>query len=393
MRVNLLILSVLILAAVPSAAQPTPRPDVPTQDSIPYNAVAEDSITETAVFDLWTFEGDAGDEIEATMQGFGGLAPLLGIRGGVGDIIKRSDENLEDAPPNGTALLRLTLPEDGSYTLVATRVGTNDGDTTGTYALQLRLLEEAEADRSAFLQPVTFRCNADEATTAASFIINDSSQNTFYEVSVFGLDGFLPIMQFGNREESLCYEQYDTVEAQITHPLDGRISGEVQRLDSILFADTHADEFDRISIVLGSKDGQAGRFVVVLRGPELLPDTDHHSYFLRSGALAQDSELMLYMLRGGLSRLDPELSLTAPGQGSGITCDDAGRRECGDMPGVDGLTLIDADGLHTAGHMLDAGIRVTPTDSDPIAVLATSTNSAGGTYYLLLTGQLPARAE
>lgn len=95
------------------------------------------TITSDNTFDLYTFEGQAGDVVTVTLTSSNGnLDPLLYLIGPSGIEIAQNDDSNETT---NSLISEILLTEDGTYTIIATRFGANFGGTTGAYNLLLRV--------------------------------------------------------------------------------------------------------------------------------------------------------------------------------------------------------------------------------------------------------------
>jgi hypothetical protein len=123
------------------------RDDVPTQNIPPSGDVetASGQITADFPYEIWEFEAFAGETLTITMTATGGdLEPYLGI------LTDDEETVLAEAGANGgdTAQVTYRFDRDGTYVIVATREGVQNGFTTGTYTLTI-----AAADASAAPPP------------------------------------------------------------------------------------------------------------------------------------------------------------------------------------------------------------------------------------------------
>lgn len=121
-------------------------------DSLNYTADLENALPVTAgtplngtisqdnKFDLYIFDGQAGDQFNIAMTRTSGtLDPSLYLIGPAGDQIAANDD--AEAGVNTNSLIaNLTLPADGQYIIIATHFGAQYGGTTGTYSLTLTQL-------------------------------------------------------------------------------------------------------------------------------------------------------------------------------------------------------------------------------------------------------------
>lgn len=389
-----LLLLTLLLGAGLAVAQDTPI-EIPTQATLGFDEPISDTITNGAIFDIYEFSARQGDTIRAVMTASDGLAPLLGLRGTSGDIIVRSDidatGNAADAPPNGTAIIEFELPEDGSYLLVPTRVGTSSGTTTGSYTLVLTLVEEGETDgRSTAYQPVRFRCGSSEYVTAMSLVFGeDYAQSKDYRLVVFGLDGFTPAVRIGNDSAARCLDGIPLDSAT----LESLGGAPVDPGDDMLVAYAYEIEVPQQQVFIAVGSLTPGRFVTVLEGSSIAPSGDQDGALVGIGPLdAAEGVLDVYMLRGPASRIDPQLGVAYSGQ-TPMICDDAGYGECDSVPAASGYALTLDSVTRIEGGRLDAGAQVQPADPRPVALILSSANRAQGAYWLLISGQLTAASS
>ncbi len=92
------------------------------------------TITDEAVAVFYAFQGEAGVAIEIDMVSIDGeLDPLLALLDAGQNLVDTDD----DGGGNRNARLRITLPVDGLYYIVATRFEWFEGTTTGQYLLSL----------------------------------------------------------------------------------------------------------------------------------------------------------------------------------------------------------------------------------------------------------------
>ncbi len=95
------------------------------------------TITNDNTFDLYTFEGQAGDVVTVSLNNSNGnLDPLLYLVGPNGIEIANNDDSNETT---NSLISSILLTEDGTYTVIATRFGAQFGGTTGAYNLLLRI--------------------------------------------------------------------------------------------------------------------------------------------------------------------------------------------------------------------------------------------------------------
>lgn len=383
-RFRLISVAVVFTLAAVTQAQ-FGSPDSPTQTTISYGTSLMDSITDEAVFDLFEFTALQGERIRAVMVGRDGLAPLLGIRGVSGEILARSDVTADgtpvDAPPDGVATLEFEIPEDGTYIIVPTRAGTADGTTTGVYSLTLGLVsDEAPATRTNSYQPVRFRCDNTDYVTAMSMIIGeDTDKTTRFEITVFGLSGFTPAIRRGNDEFASCLAGNVIENASII-----TIPEQVSTVTSVTRYEFETRE-GPVLISLGTST--AGGYLIHIAGFGIDEAGDREGMFVGQGPLNTDTPIDFYMLRTD-SRIDPQVEIAIPPD-TILNCDDAGRRDCADMPAASGFEIIIGEAQTVRGDRLDAGGRIATGQPDPVAITLSSSNRASGKFSMIFLGQMP----
>jgi hypothetical protein len=373
-----------------------------TVAEIAYGALVEDTITDELIFDQWNFFGVRGDVVIIQMVANDGLAPLLGLANEGGDVFARSDTQpdgtLLNAPINGVAELQVTLQRDGRYTIVATRVGNLEGTTTGSYQLSLSL---GVIDPIKDLQDVTFRCGADEITTAMTMEFNtEGDDGDYYRVTVYGIDGFEPYIRFdlsfNPRMDNCTSDGEGVVGDEYTLPDTAPMTitqGSPYNAQHIL---TGMKDLGQINLIIGSRNGAPGRYLAVIEGLAINQPGDSDRVNLRLGPLATSTSMLVYMLRGPNSRLDPQVSLTTF-TGNPVTpteriCDDAGRRACAEVTVATQYRVQMQDGTIVNGSRLDAGVKIATGNPDRVLVQFRSrTSSTQGAYTLLILGELPPR--
>ncbi len=379
----------LLLAALPMSAQD----DVPIVSDIAYGDFVEDSITNSAFFDWWRVQAIEGDVMVVDMAAAGGLEPLLAILNPGGDTVARTE-----GAPDATVQLRYTVPSTGIYTLVATRVGSNEGVSTGVYSLRVARAGTPAA-RPNLYQDVTFRCQDFEAATAATLVFaEDASADLFQRITVYGIDGFLPVIRLDVSAtpgfEDCTSDAAQTIDDTFALPGEAPRTITADMLDSAAqLALNGAENMGTITVTIASRDGAPGRYVALIEGFSIARGGDQDIVEVRLGPLAaQSTRLMVYMVAKPNSRLDPFLALPDEER----ACDDAGRRGCEDVPSLAGASFIlhDRDGITITADRQDAGLILAPGSPDPVAlILGSRDGDTYGDYALVLIGELPPRAE
>jgi hypothetical protein len=111
-----------------------------TAQPINYGGQVTGSITERERFELYAFQGQAGDTISVSMQATGGtLDPAVYLISPEGIQLDYNDDVTPGENPN-SLIDGTTLATTGNYIIIATHYGLHVGGTTGTY--QLTLVQE-----------------------------------------------------------------------------------------------------------------------------------------------------------------------------------------------------------------------------------------------------------
>ncbi|MBN1966078.1 MAG: PPC domain-containing protein, partial [Anaerolineae bacterium] len=92
------------------------------------------AISSTSYAHLYTLNGSAGETVTITMAGAGGLDAYLGLLDPENQVIAEDDDSGGGAT-GYDAQISIRLPESGSYVIVATRAGIDEGTSTGSYTL------------------------------------------------------------------------------------------------------------------------------------------------------------------------------------------------------------------------------------------------------------------
>jgi hypothetical protein len=100
---------------------------------IPMNRLIGGTITNETHFIEYTFSGKRGQEVFITLQaaGYGNLDPYLSLRGPDSTTLDTDD----DGWTGRNSKIEITLPQDGAYTVTATRCGGYDGLSVGNFLL------------------------------------------------------------------------------------------------------------------------------------------------------------------------------------------------------------------------------------------------------------------
>ncbi|MBI1280865.1 MAG: hypothetical protein GC179_22265 [Anaerolineaceae bacterium] len=381
----------VLLTVLPAAAQD--NQDTVTVTDISYGDVVQDTITNGAFYDWWHIQALEGDVMVVDMGGSDGLAPLIGIIDSSGSLVARS----ADGEPNQSVSMDYTIPKDGQYTIVATRVGNQSGTTTGHYALRVRKANPPNQNtNSDQYEPVTFPCHDFEATTAVSLRFGEEPRpNLKYRITVYGMDGFVPVirLQFdipGQKPFDQCNtDANSTLNDTFTVPGEDTRTITKENLASnsqLIF--TGAENAGTVTVTIASKNGAAGRYFAVIDGFTIDSPQKTDLYDIRMGPLAKFTPLTVYMAAGENSRIDPYIKWAS----GNMECDDAGRGDCKTVPTFSkaGVSLHESEGLTIVGGRSDAGLVLAPGNSDIMTLeIGSRNNETYGNYVLVLLGQLP----
>lgn len=111
----------------------------PDTNELTYGANTTGQISDSEYEVLYTFNGTAGDVVTITMTAVDeeSLDPLLTVLGPNGDIVASNDDIDLGGGNYNSAITDFTLPETGTYTIVATRYAGEDGTSGGEFTLTL----------------------------------------------------------------------------------------------------------------------------------------------------------------------------------------------------------------------------------------------------------------
>jgi hypothetical protein len=145
-----------------------------------------------------------------------------------------------------------------------------------------------------------------------------------------------------------------------------------------------------ITVTFGAVDNLPGHYLAIVGGFSITPSDEIDSVRLHPGALTnRETAMQVYMVGvGSNSRLDPLMRLA---DGS-VTCDDAGRRACANVPSINGAGVVFNLGGNVTGDRFDAGLNF-PVGSLgwQNIELGSFSGDTGGEYALVFVGELPPR--
>jgi hypothetical protein len=116
------------------------QPEVQTAITLLPGEPRSGIITQENKFDVYAFDGAAGDVVTIAMNTTSGtLDPLLYVVDAFGNLIAENDDAVAGENIN-SLIANLALPATGRYIIIATHFGGRYGGTTGTYSLVLTRL-------------------------------------------------------------------------------------------------------------------------------------------------------------------------------------------------------------------------------------------------------------
>ncbi len=117
-------------------------------DYLRYGDNGTATIDDSQPYLQFTFDGQAGESVTITMETTSGdLEPLLGLFDSNGELLMTVGEG------GSTARLTATMIESDEYIIVATRLGVEDGDTSGEFILSLVSLGAPQVTAEATEEP------------------------------------------------------------------------------------------------------------------------------------------------------------------------------------------------------------------------------------------------
>lgn len=394
---------------------PSPTPDAPLFAPIGFDMLISDSITAEAFYDWYSLSLNEGDRILIHMQGSDGLSPLIGVFDSTRNLLKRSDENSELAPVNGSVSLEFSAPASGEYVISATRSGLNIGLTTGSYTLEVKLVGQ-NPPLAQNISEVEFRCGDDivdnvlelEFYSQQILRTDRTGVNVYelYRISVFSLDGFQPVIfasadiQDAPLDCTSDASSLGTGTLRLPDGTDYAFSSTDTRsmAQLILRNETLESPFGLIRLKIGKRPTETpsgGRFVVILEGLSLPQVGAQEFVAVRRAPFSRQSPLMLALIAAPTSRLNPVLQVFDAQGGLVAECDDSGRGTCADSPdlrGVGGLLALLGGTL--LADRFDASLLLLPPEP-PLSWqnlgMSARNGESFGDYALMIMGEMPPR--
>lgn len=165
---------------------------------IAYGETLTGTINDEAFEVNYNFEGAAGDVVNIDMTAASGrdLDAMLVLLGPDGEELAENDDYWLE---NRNSRIEYTLPEDGLYTIIATRYGRGTGDTIGSFTLSL--MEGAVTPSTAVPSTASDNINDDQPIVIFTYTTTVSEVVTFDLTRTSGnLDPLLIITDIHGRE-------------------------------------------------------------------------------------------------------------------------------------------------------------------------------------------------
>lgn len=392
-QVRLLNRLVALLVLVALACGAVLAQDVVQPEVILEGTTVPAEITEQAAFGLYVFSAAAGDVYRAQVLGSDGFIPRLGIATAAGDVILRSDVPGAGISSDGsTAAIEWTIPQDGEFRVVVTAA--NEGET-GEYRITLQRIRAADDPLDTSTRTVTFMCNGTEAITLAGVQLPaEEAPTSSRPLFIYTTDELTPVIRVQAPEAGIdvCWQNDDQGAGDVVTLPDGTsfTISEDTLSNTALFGISQASDVGPVTVTFGAVGPGTGQFMALLGGLAIDTPDDTDVALLRNGPrIAQDSPLAAYIIATGENnRLDPLLEL---GDESGTRlslCDDAGGRNCTDVPPIRGAGVVISTGESYTGGRFDAGVLLPPGTTDwHTLTMASFGGNTRGAYVLLLVGE------
>lgn len=394
MKRFLLVMLWILAGGLPLYAQ---QPDDVTVAPIVGGSLVQDEISTAAFYDWWYLDANVGDTLRITMTPLEQtLAPLIGVLSPTRNLVGRS----EDGQLGQALVYNHPVEEAGEYIIVATRVGNANGTSVGMYTLQVEIIAPSAPATPDPFREVTFVCNSTDAANLLTLgIQDDPEQSETVSVSVYGLDGLVPVLR-----STLVFDFEPFRDQFCIDALGGRGAGygegdmlQLAGSDALLIgtgqtAKTNyqqASAFGLLRLNVGSLERSTGRYVVVIDGLHIGRDGDSDIFELGLGALAQASEVYVYAVADKRTRLDVSVRLLDDGFNPLADCDDAALRECADTPPINGFAWYSAEfDRRIEGGRFDAGVPlVTGSTARQLVAVRGYEGRTYGSYSLVIIGE------
>ncbi len=386
-------------------------------ESIAYGDSVNGSITDALALQAYCFNGRAGDEITITVSvTSGNLQALVYIFDPTLEDLHTS--NFEDGASRFVSL-EYTVPAGGQYLIAVSREGFDEGTTTGSFLLSLNVAGAGSGPglgnpQDALVFNVT--CSVGGQTTqevrgGIQFSFINVNPGFSYTVTVFGLDGFDPVLAVEHGEGiGTCNDDEPAAAgSELAVPGFGYAEANT-RTAQVRFQVRR--QGDPVNITVGAFGGNSGQFVMVLEGLAISPSTELDGFVIRVPSSVAEEPIAVYMI----SRYNSLDSILTVGQGPGLNqafdddtgdfmpnaidyndvfivaeCDDAGSGDCADTPAFPARTGVDiANGSLYLGSSTDAGIVLMPNSSDPLLyVFGSYDGRSAGEYAIMVIGNVP----
>lgn len=407
---------VLLIGLVPSASAQLGQENYCNEAiSMVYGDSVSGQITNANFVAIYCFNGNANESINVNLSVTNGtLDPLILISDpAIEDIYVNSLETTQSNPRSLS--LDFTLPSTGQYLIAVSRVGVDEGTTTGGFSLSL-------SGGSARPQPtgeefsINVTCTEAGRTTqevrgGIQFSFINVNPGYSYTATVFGLDDFDPVLAVEHGEGiGTCNDDSPAASgSELAVPGYGYV--QANNLTSQVRFST-ARQGDPVNITVGAYGGGSGQFVLIIEGLAISPSDELDGFVIRVPSSLAMEPLGVYIV-SRYTDLDTVMELW---QGEGLNqafdsagnfypesidynnlsvileCDDAGAGTCADTPAFpsSGTGVVISNGSSYIAGSTDSGLIVTPNSSDPMLFVFGSYNSASsGPYAIMVIGNVP----
>jgi|GEM_PF-2491413 len=417
------------MAAGPGMALAAPL----RQGAIPisYGQTLQGTISDQQWRVIYSFQGQAGDVVTIAMNRIDTtLDPYVGLLDASENVLAENDDFQGQ---RDSFISETTLPATGTYYIVATRYGLQNGTSFGAYNLILTRAGSGTAGQTggqtsgpvsggafgglptgdttggstggqtgvtigggqqggtAQQQPggLTFECNGQTVNGATLITFRDVRPGFNYQVTVIGLDNFDPVIALQAEDGStLCNDDEPRAAgSQISLPDIGYV--EASSLTSQLSFNTSVATGDLV-MAIGGFGSTGGHFVAIFEGLAISPATEQDAVTFNVSGAIQNEPILVYMIAETTS-LDSYMFV----DGTDIVCDDAGSGPCADTPAFstdqnNAHGVVIANGGQYIAWQYDAGIRVVPGGTGDLTFVFQSYNGqTQGEYAMVVVGAAP----
>jgi hypothetical protein len=239
---------------------------------------------------------------------------------------------------------------------------------------------------------ITLACGDQVYTNTVEVYFGNLAPNRQYEVMVFGVGSFTPVLAIEDATtgQVYCVEEHDPLgRVTLTLPSSGVVKPDPTR-STMNISVTPEDEANGFSVYVASPAGETGEFVVMIDGLALDSNRnpiDFYSVSLTPSLINSGVPITVYMM-GVATQTDPILYLADPttydvlvlNGDIPVSCDDAGSDNCfgGNTDLFAGGLMI--DGVNIPFRFTDAMLTLPLDDLNPNPVELLYFNIAATSY-------------